>query len=400
MEWAEVAKRIEEGEGRRTAFQRQAEELAGIGKAICAFANSDGGLIVLGVDDTGRAVGVRDDPEAVQERLTGFLHTGCSVPVSARCGTHRVPDGWIHWIDVPRQMRRFEPLHYRGRYWIRRERSSVEPSASERQELFNNFGFVLTEEQIIRAATPADIDVVEFQSFLRAQGLETEAEPQPASEVAMRNFRVLEEGDGSLHPTLYGLMTFGKAPQAHPQTTSFLIRCAAYAGKDRATDVISAADSRGRLDEQVEHAVGWLRSLGWQERYEGLLRYDTPLVPDLAIREALVNAVIHREYAVTGASVMLEVFSDRIEITSPGNLPNRMRVENVKAGGGPKSRNESMANAMVVKRMMERRGRGWPVMRQALRLFNGTEPELLNDEGGRYVRVTFRLVAGSSGRAE
>ena len=353
--------------------------------------HEDGGLIVLGVDDAGTIVGVRENEERVQERLTGFLQSGCSVPVSARTGRHEDPNGWVHWIEVPRQPRRFEPLHYDGRFWIRRERGSVPPSPTERQELFNDFGFVLTEEQVVRAATIEDIDHHAFGAFLRAQGLDTDEEPQPSLEEDMRNAGLLAIADGSLHPTLYGVMVFGRDPQNHPQTSSFFIQCAAYAGLDRATEVVSVADAKGRLEDQISRAMGWCRILGRKEIYRGIMRQDVPLIPDSALREALVNAVIHREYAITGSSVMFEVFSDRIDVTSPGALPNHMEVESMRAGSRLRSRNESMAHAMVVTRLMERRGRGWPLMRRTMREFNGTEPDILNEERGKFVRVTFRL---------
>lgn len=111
----------------------------------------------------------------------------------------------------------------------------------------------------------------------------------------------------------------------------------------------------------------------------------------------MVNAVIHRDYAVTGSQVLLEVFDDRIVLTSPGALPNHMTVEQARMGGAPRSRNEMMANAMVVWGRMERRGRGWLMMRHAMRNFNGTEPALVNDERNRFVRVTFRLEPDSTG---
>ena len=390
MEWHDIAKRIKAGEGRRTEFKRDLGDFAGIGRAICAFANAEGGLIVLGVDDEGTIVGVREDPDTAQERLTSFLHSGCSTPIPAHCGRYSAPNGWVHWIEVPRQ-RGFEPIHYRGRVWIRRERSSVEPSPTELQELYNTFGFVLTEEQIIPAARIEDIDLGEFRSFLRTQGLDVEAEPQPATADDLRNRRILAEFDGVLHPTLYGLMAFGKEPQAHPQTTSFFVQCAAYSGADRASDVILVGEGKGRLDEQIRRSVGWVRSLGWTERYHELAREDAPLVPEKALREAIVNAVVHRDYAITGSRVLLEVFSDRIDVTSPGTLPNHMKVENVRSGGNPRSRNELMANAILVARLMEQRGRGWPVMRRAMREFNGTEPEIVQDEGGKFVRVTFQI---------
>ena len=147
----------------------------------------------------------------------------------------------------------------------------------------------------------------------------------------------------------------------------------------------------GRLADQVNRAMGWFRSLGRGEAYEGLRRRDIPPLPERALREALVNAVIHRDYAISGSQTMLEVFEDRVVVTSPGALPNHMTVEQARSGGAPRSRNEMMANAMVVAGLMERRGRGWLTMRHAMRDFNGTEPELASDQHNRFVRVTFHL---------
>ena len=391
MEWADVLRRIEAGEDRTTEFKRElGNDLSAIGKAICAFANGDGGLIVLGVDDAGTVVGLNADPHDVHEQLTNFLQSGCSAPVGARCGRNEVANGWVHWIEAPR-IRGPEPLRHGGRYYIRRERSSVEPSPHELQELFNVFGFVFTEEQVIRDAGIDDIDIDTFRSFQRAQGIDTEEEPQPSAEDDLRNAHVLREVEGTLRSTLYGLMVFGKAPQAHPYTGSFWVQCTAFAGLDRASDVILTGEGKGRLDEQVRRALGWIKSLGWTETYTGILREDRPLVPEPAIREALVNAVVHRDYAITGAPVQLEVFRDRVAVTSPGALPNHMTVESVRRGSLPRSRNEWMANAMLVARLMEKRGLGWPNMRRAMRAFNDTDPELVNDVDNRFVRVTFRL---------
>ena len=390
MEWADILRRIEAGEGRTTEFKRGFDQSA-IGKAICAFANGEGGLIVLGIDDAGAIVGLDADPHDVHERLTGFLQTGCSEPVAVRYGRHEVADGWVHWIEVPR-IRGPEPLRYRGRFYVRRERSSVELSPAERQELFNAFGFVFTEEQTVRWANAGDIDVSAFRSFLQAQGLEMQEEPQPSPEDDLRNAGVLAEADETLYPTLYGLMVFGKTPQRHRQMSNFSIRCSAYAGRDAGTDVILADERGGRIEDQVRGALTWVASFGRTEIYRGLFREDRPLlVPGPVIREALVNAVVHRDYAITGSPVLLEVFDDRVSVTSPGALPNHMTVESVRAGSRPRSRNESMAHAMVVARLMERRGRGWPMMSREMQAFNGTEPELANDEGGKFVRVTFRL---------
>ena len=395
MEWLDILMRIESGEGRRTEFKRGLGDLSAVGKAICAFANSEGGVIVLGIDDSRAIVGVREDAERVKERLTSFLQTGCSAPVSARIGSHEDPGGWVHWLEVPSQ-RGFEPMRYDGRVWVRRERSSVEPSPTELQELYNAFGYILTEERAIQDATAAHIDLDAFVSYLDRLGFDTEEEPQPATEDDLRNRGVLVDLGGELRATLYGVMAFGRHSQRYPQTRNFRIECVAYTGDDRASEVLQVAEGSGRLDEQVERAVGWFRGLGRFETYGHLVREDRYLLPRAAIREALVNAVTHRDYAITGSMAFVEVFASQVDVTSPGSLPNHMTVEQVRAGANPRARNDSMGHFMAAMGFMEKRGRGWLIMRREMQAFNGTEPELVQDERSRFVRVTFHL--GSSER--
>ena len=136
MEWPEVLQRIEAGEGEGTEFKRGLGDFSAIGRAVCAFANTEGGIIILGVTDSQSIIGVNEDADGVQERLEMFLRTGCNAPVSGKCGRHEDPNGWVHWIEISPQDQP-EPLRYDGRVWVRRECSSVEPSPSELQELYN-----------------------------------------------------------------------------------------------------------------------------------------------------------------------------------------------------------------------------------------------------------------------
>lgn len=391
MEWLDVLRRIESGEDAQTEFKRGLGDLSGVGKTLCAFANGDGGLVVIGVDDTGLIVGTKENPESVQERLTSFLNNGCGKPLTAECNRHHTQEGWTHWVEVRRHRRGYEPFSYDGLFWIRRGRATVAPSPSELQELFNAFGLVFTERQIISSATASDIDINVFGSFMQAQGMRVEKAPQPAIENDLRNASVCESLDGVLRPTLYGVMAFGSDPQGHPHTTCLFIQCVSYDGVNQAGDVLSASEGKGRLDEQVIRSMGWFRSLGRNEVNQGLCRKDVRLVPENVLREALVNAVIHRDYALTGTQVLLEVFSDRVCVTSPGSLPNYMSVEKARSGGAPRSRNEMMASAMVVRKLMGRRGQGWLLMRHGMREFNGNEPELISDAEGRFTRVSLRL---------
>jgi len=345
---------------------------------------------VLGISDSQQIIGVDEDSDQVQDRLTSFLQSGCSSPVSARLGRHKDPKGWVHWVEVPGQ-RGFEPMRYDGRVWVRRGRSSVEPSPTELQDLYNTFGYVLTEERTISAATASDLDIQVFRSYLASLGIDTASDPQPNADDDFRNRGAIAEIGGELQPTLYGVLAFGRTPQDYPQTQSFYIECVAYDGDGRADAVLQTSEAKGCLSEQVERAVGWFSGLGKFEAYRGLRRHDRRLLPLEALREALVNAVVHRDYAITGSKILFEVFAGRVEVTSPGTLPNHMTADSVRAGGRARSRNEYMANCMLALGFMERRGRGWPIMHKAMSEFNGTAPEIEQDRDGGFVRVRFLL---------
>ena len=301
MDWSDVQARIAAGEGMHTEFKRTLE-FRQVGRSICAFGNTQGGVLALGVDDHGNIVGLRGDATAARERLANFFHNGCNAPVRAHCGQEATPQGTVVWIDVPRQ-RGLEPLRYDGRVWVRRDRSATEPSPMELQELYNTFGFVLTEEQTITAAVVDDVDAQLFRRHLARQraGLDRSSTQPRRRPAQLRG--VVAVFEGALHPTLFGLLGFGKQPQAFPPTGNFWINCVAYAGLDQAADITSASEARGRLDEQVANAVGWARAFGRREQYHGIVRQDIFELPVAAIREALVNAVAHRDYAIIGSKV-------------------------------------------------------------------------------------------------
>lgn len=391
MDWLEVLQRIQAGEDERTELGRlrhrgEKDWL----KSACALANTHGGLIVLGVQNDGAIDGVPLDPEEVQEHLTSSLQTGLSSPVQARVGRHRSEQGWVHWIEVARQ-RGSQPLRHAGRVYVRRHRSDVEPSESELMELYNAFGLFFTEERAIPGTGPKDVEVEAFREFMRRRGIDLDAtSPLPIEEELRRAEVLTKDLDGRLLVTLYGLLCFGREPQRPQVTRGFHLLLCAYAGTDRAAETLAVAEARGRLDEQVRRAEDWVQGLGRSERYDGLVREDRWILPQRALREALVNAVAHRDYTLLGERAQVDVFDDRVEVTSPGALPNHKTPESVLSGGPPRSRNESIADFLLVQGLMERRGAGFPRMRAAMQGFNGTEPELTTSTAERWVRVTFR----------
>lgn len=258
------------------------------------------------------------------------------------------------------------------------------------------FGFILTEEQIVPGTTPADLEGEVFDSFLRRLGLDPGDEPRIDRLDDLRNRGVVALDDGTPRLTLYGLLCFGRDPQGFPATRSAWVQLVAYAGTDRSSEVLLSGEAKGRVDEQVERTLGWIKALGIREEYGPVERTDRFVVPLRALREAVVNAVVHRDYAVLGSKALVEVFRDRIDFTSPGTLPNHMSVESAFAGGHPRTRNELIANYMAVRGLMEVRGRGLPIIAREMQDWNGTQPRLVSSSEGGFVRLTLWLQAASS----
>ncbi|MBM4059476.1 MAG: transcriptional regulator [Planctomycetes bacterium] len=389
MEWREVVARIQAGEDQQTELGRfrHWDEKDWL-EAVCAFANTEGGLLVLGVDATGQIEGVPMPGEEVQERLASSLQTALNLPVRARLGRQLHEGAVVHWIEVAR-MRGSEPMRHRGRVLVRRGRSSVDPDPSELQELYNVFGLVFTEERVVPGTSTDDIEPTAFRAFMQRRGVDLASEPALPFAVDLENREVLgRDLDGQQRATLFGLLCFGKDPQGHAPTRNFFVDLVAYAGADRGDAVLLSGEARGRLDEQVHRAEAWLRALGRSERYVGMRRIDDWLVPMRAFRECVVNAVAHRDYTILGSRILIEVFDDRVVVTSPGALPNHKRPESVLAGGTPRSRNESMATFLSDQGLMEQRGSGFPRIARAMAEFNGTGPKLEHDRDERWVRVT------------
>ena len=389
MDWLDVLRCIEAGESRTVEF-KTGFDTSKIGPAACAFANTDGGVVILGVNDSGEVVGIPKNPEWIHERLTQFLGNGFNYPMTAFYGRHEDPQGWIHWIRVPKQ-KNPEPMQYDDVAWVRRERSSVRPSPSELQGLNNLFGYVVTEEQVVSRAALDDLEERSFRYYLRKQGLMQRSARQPDLVDDYRNLDVVRDLEGEPTPTLFGLLAFGRDPQRFSNMRSLLVRNAAYAGSSRASGILLALDARGRLNDQVEQTLNWAQSLGKAETFSGAERSDRFVLPIIALREAVVNAVIHRDYAITGTPITVDVFRDRIEIASPGSLPNRMTLEKVRRGGSTRSRNEAMAHYAVGMGLMEQRGMGWPVIEEAMQRFNGTTPRIEEDRESAWVRVIMAL---------
>ncbi len=393
MNASELLKIIAAGESDAVEFK---EHFAGKWKelkpklaiAICAMANTDGGSVLVGVSDKGVVTGIDEDHSLFEEKLKDILHTGFNFPITAHLHRIQVGDQWVHEINV-RKYRGPEPLTYQKHIYVRRGASSVEPSPHERQELFNVFGFFLTEDQIVPNTGAADINSEKFKNYLSRFNIDFVADPQPSLVQDLLNREVLNHQFEETHCTLYGLLCFGYAPQQYLPFAA--VELSIYNGVTRADDILFTRTCGGTVQEQIESAVAAVRELYRFENFDALVRRDEFLLPLGALREIVANAVVHRDYNISGGKILIDIFHDRVEVTSPGELPNSLTPAKILSGGIIRSRNEKMANFLIAMGFVENRGRGIPRVRKLMRDYNGTDLEIENDREVRYVRATLRI---------
>jgi ATP-dependent DNA helicase RecG len=193
-------------------------------------------------------------------------------------------------------------------------------------------------------------------------------------------------------PTVAGLLLFGMCAQVRlPQAT---VKCAYFYGQHQGADLRDRADAVGPLPRLIDEAAAFVaRNRRLVPRMQGIRRVDVPEYPDYSVREAIANAVAHRDRSLEGAKVRLFMFDDRMEIWSPGKRPAPMTLERL--GYDQFSRNRVIARVLLEFGYIEEVGLGIRRMREEMARLGLAEPTFRED-GFSFV-ITFRSVAPREG---
>jgi ATP-dependent DNA helicase RecG len=187
-------------------------------------------------------------------------------------------------------------------------------------------------------------------------------------------------------PTVAGLLLFGKHPESYlPQSK---IKADAFQGTERG-NTIDQKEIIGTIFDMVKEAEAFfLKNIKTAVRIEGFSRVQISEYPTEALREAVINALAHRDYAISGSTIMIQIFADRIVIASPGLLPQPLTLEMVRAFKyRPISRNPIIARALFDVKLMEERGGGFKRMHDMMVNY-GLKPPVFDYDSG-YFTVTF-----------
>lgn len=328
MDFAELQQRIRRGEDLHTEFKEVIPHPDDLAAALVAFANTDGGLLIVGVADDGAVAGVADC-DAVMRQVDNVSRNNCEPPVTVVQETATAGAETSAAVCVAVRVAKGDQRPYRtnrGVHYVRTTTGRQQASREELLRLFQAAESLYFDDLPCRGTTLADFDTASFERFFAEAFGSPVAQAGVPFEQLLRNSRLAKGGE----LTLAGVLLFGRNPQAwYPYAC---IHAAHVHGTDLADNDLDRADLTGTLATQVRDAEGFLNArLRVTHHIEGFQPERRPELPAEALREAVVNAVSHRDYAVR-APVRLLLFDDRLEVRTPGKLPNGVDIEAMKVG--------------------------------------------------------------------
>lgn len=310
-----------EDESQRLDFKEAMPRSSGLQDPMVAFANASGGRIVIGVTDR-RPRAVRGVPERQHtlERIEEAARAP-HPPLTVKTSWVVVGPAEICVVDVPPVQRGFVQTSS-GRVLVRAGPTNRVLIGEDLTAFVIERSAVATEDRPVVGTSVHDLEERAVRSYLDRRLTRARQDV----ESGLRDLGLLSDGV----PTLACLLLFGREPQSNRRRFGMdLLRFEGTA--DGAHDLRDRRQLAGRLPELVDLADRAIyETMRRDAVVRGMIREEVPEYPPVAIREALLNAVGHRDYAYSGAAVQVRIFDDRVEIESPGVLPGPVTVEILK----------------------------------------------------------------------
>lgn len=332
------------GEWERIEFKKTTGELHGGMQTLCGFLNGSGGKVFFGVTNPGKIQGQDMTDPTFQEVANAIRKLE--------------PPAWIEQIRVPisgtkevlilqTTVHADGPYTFDGRPYTRigNTTSRMPQPEYQRRLLARNASQHRWENQTAERYTLGDLDMEEVERTLRAAVHQGRLEQAPSDPVeALDRFRL--RADGPLFQA--AVVLFGRKQM--PDYPQCGIRLARFKGLDK-TEFLDQRQLHGHAFQLLDEAMHFiLRNIPIAGRIESgkLERTDTPLYPPLALREALVNALCHRDYSIAGGAVSVAIYDDRLEVISTGLLPVGITVADLKRDHASAPPNPLIAGVSIV----------------------------------------------------
>ena len=400
MNKTDLMERIRNGEDSTLEFKRADVRNDEVARELVAFLNLEGGIVLLGVDDDGTVSGTtRSD---LEEWISDLCRVKIEPPVIPVLSWTKDAEPGRHVLAVRVSLGPNKPYarvhNNRKTYYIRVGKTTREASREELERMFQASGQLRYGLKPVPGADFGALDLRRLKDyFVRVtNGAVPNDDDVLGWETLLRNLDLMTTAAAGQHvATVDGLLLFGRMPGRFlPQSG---VRAVCYPGVEPDYAARADEDLRGVLTPlgTADGSIGesGLVDRAWDfvrrntqpaARLEGLRRVDRWDVPENVVREAVVNALVHRDYSIAGTDVMLAIYADRIEIESPGRLPNTVTVEGMKSGLRY-ARNQALVNVMRDYGYVDARGMGVRnKIIPGMRAHNGTEPDLI-EEAHRFI---------------
>jgi ATP-dependent DNA helicase RecG len=368
---------LAENEGKTIEFKESTRSLGGILKTVTAFANSAGGIIVVGVEDkTKKLVGV-PGILSEEERLANAITDSISPLLTPDIEIQSFKGKELLIIRVP---------HGVGPYYLKSE--------GPQRGVYVRFG-----------STNRAVDAEMLDSLrLLARKISYDELPHPKGKLdpeiikevfewvgkrptatALENLGIETSSSGKKYPSNGGVLLFGSNRlQLFPDA---LIRCARFAGSTR-EKILDHTDINAPLPLAADLIIAFIeRNISKEARIGRMLRVDIPQYPSVAIREAVMNTLLHTDYAMTGCHIQIAIFDNRIEFTNPGGLPFGQTIEKALAGSS-RIRNRVIAHVFRELHLIEQWGSGLRRIVEACRS-QGLKPPFLEELNNQFRLILY-----------
>ena len=339
-----------------------------IGRELCAFANADGGTVLVGVSDAGKVVGVADHNRLKPRVLSIARSADPAIEVKVESV------GEILRVTAPPQRRK--PYSFRGRFFVRDGASRQQMSNAEVEDLFYAAGRLhFARKPCPDFSMENDLDDETWTRFTARAKIRESMDRM----VALRNLGLLDGEDRMTQAGAWRL-----ARDVRRFTTTAHVSCALFLGTEKVR-ILDRRDFDSDIPTMVDDAVAWiLTKINVEFIIKHVRREERPELPEEALRESVANAVAHRDYRST-ANVQIYAFKDRIEIVSPGGLPAGMTEADLGLKSMP--RNPLLFGMLSRMDVVENIGSGIKRIRDLCREHGVAEPMI--DVSEHWVTVTF-----------
>jgi len=360
----ELKKLIQSGETNTVELKVAAPRAVEMAERLCGMANAQGGVVIIGVKDSLREI------VGVSENRIGETLDVISRAVRQMIKPELVldpPEPEIYTISGKKLVvATVTPSHgpvyqAHGIYWVRRGTHTVSLNLQELLEMANDRGLLDWEHQPAHHGTMEDIDLGKVKVYLarRSANNRHASRFKDIQRVLLGMECAVTTSNGNVVPTNAGLLFFGYHPQEHILQSD--VACVLFRETVGASRYADRRIITGTLQELIDGAELFLsRYIAVGAKVEGFKRIDIPEYSLEVLREAVINAVVHRDYSKRGESVRVFCYPDRVEIHSPGLLLPGITVEQMERGEvQSKLRNPTLANLLKeIPGYMERLGSG------------------------------------------